>query len=160
MEISAAARKRLETQGYLGMDGASLGRIKYWLRLTPAICMSWTVLGTLLQSPAVLWTFVALALGGAILPVNPFDSFYHYALRHLFKSPRLPRFPAPRRFSCLLAATMVSVSAWSVQSGFFMPAYIIGAIALLVGLLQVSMGICIPAIIYGLIFRKPLTCSV
>jgi hypothetical protein len=80
-------RKRLENQGYFDIDNASLARIKYWLRLTPAICSFWVLLGTLLHSPVILWTFVPVAFLGAFLPGNPFDMIYNYGFRYLFKGP-------------------------------------------------------------------------
>lgn len=159
-EISITERKRLEAQGYLGFDDHFLSRIHYWLRITPALCVLWALAGTFMRSPFVLWAFVLFALLGAFLPRHPFDVFYNYGLRYLLKGPRIPRFPKPRRFSCLLAATMLTISALAFQSGFFMPGYIIGGAVLLTGILQVSRGICLPSIIYGLIFGKPGTCTV
>ena len=54
-DAAATARRRIEAQGFLGLDDATLARINYWLRLSPAICMVWAAVGTALGSAPVLW---------------------------------------------------------------------------------------------------------
>jgi hypothetical protein len=51
--ISMTARRRIEAQGFVGLDDNSLSQINYWLRLAPANCMIWTAMGTALASPAI-----------------------------------------------------------------------------------------------------------
>jgi hypothetical protein len=50
------ARARIEAHGFLGLDDQTVHQINYWLRLSPAICMVWTAIGTALQSTTVLIT--------------------------------------------------------------------------------------------------------
>jgi hypothetical protein len=64
--------------------------MNYPLRLSPAICMVWTAVGTALASPTILWALAPFAALGAILPGYPFDVLYNYGLRHLLGTPRLP----------------------------------------------------------------------
>lgn len=159
MKISIETRKRIEAQGYLGLDDHSLGRIRYAIRVTPALCMIWALTGILIQSSPMLWVFVPFAILSAFLPVHPFDALYNYGLRYLVTGPRLPRFPKPRRFSCLIAAAMVSGAAAVVQTGNLTGQYIIGSIILLVGLMQLLRGLCVPSMIYGWLFGKPASCD-
>ena len=80
-------RKRLETQGFLGLDDRSLAEINYWLRLSPAICMLWAAVGTALNSASLLWALVPFALLGAILPGHPFDVVYTTGSATWFMAP-------------------------------------------------------------------------
>ncbi len=41
--ISITTRRRIEAQGFVGLDDDTLAQINYWLRLAPAICMIWTM---------------------------------------------------------------------------------------------------------------------
>src|SRR5688500_9175143 len=106
-KLSMTARHRIEAQGFVGLDDQTASQINHWLRLSPAICMLWTAVGTALQSAAVLWWLVPFAALGAILPGHPFDLLYTYGVRHLVRGPRLPRYPLPRRLACLLATIML-----------------------------------------------------
>ena len=66
-------RRRIEAQGFLGLDDRTVNQINYWLRLSPAICMIWTAVGTALESAPVLWALAPFAFLGALLPGHPFD---------------------------------------------------------------------------------------
>ena len=81
--VTAVDRRRVEAQGFLGLDDRQIGQIKYWLRLSPAICMTWTACGTVLQSAPVLWALAPFALLGALLPGHPFDLLYTFGIRRL-----------------------------------------------------------------------------
>jgi hypothetical protein len=95
-EIPVTTRNRIEAQGFLGFDDRTLTQINYWLRLSPAICMVWAAVGTVLSSAFILWALVPFALLGAMLPGHPFDVLYTYGFRYLVHGPRLPRYPLPR----------------------------------------------------------------
>ncbi len=43
--VSPATRNRLEAQGFVGLDDATLADVGPWLRLSPAICMIWAAIG-------------------------------------------------------------------------------------------------------------------
>jgi hypothetical protein len=155
-----SVRSRIEAQGFLNLDDETVARINYWLRLSPTICMIWTAVGTALQSAAVLWALLPFAVLGALLPGHPFDILYTYGLRYLVRGPRLPRYPLPRRFACLLASIMIAAAAWSFQSGSPVMGQIFGWSVVLAALVNVSTGFCIPSFIYGTIFGKPVSCTV
>ena len=158
-QIPATTRNHIEAQGFLGFDDRTLTQINYWLRLSPAICMVWAAIGTALNSASILWALVPFALLGAVLPGHPFDVLYTYGFRYLVHGPRLPRYPLPRRFACLMATIMVAVSAWGFQTGNLVLGHIVGWLLVAAALVNVSTGFCIPSFVYGLIFGKPSACE-
>jgi hypothetical protein len=152
-------RDRIEAQGFLGLDDATARQINHWLRLSPAICMVWTAIGTAVQSAVVLWWLVPFAALGALLRGHPFDVFYTYGFRHLVQGPRLPPYGLPRRFACLIATMMIVGAALAFQTGRPLVGQILGWTLVAAALVNVSTGFCIPSFIYGLVFDKPATCE-
>lgn len=150
-------RRRIEAQGFVGLDDKTLAQLNYWLRLAPVMCMTWTAVGTALASPIILWALVPFAALGALLPGHPFEVIYNYGLRHLFRTEAIPRYRPPRRFACLLATTMLIASAWGFQSGSPAIGYTFGTFLAAAAFVNVSTGFCIPSFIYGLIFGNPAT---
>lgn len=112
-ELSPSVRQRVEAQGFVGLDDQTINHINYWLRLSPAICMTWVAVGTALESTSVLWALAPFAMLGAVLPGHPFDVFYTFGVRPLTSGPAIPRYPLPRRFACLLATIMIVGAAWN-----------------------------------------------
>lgn len=159
-QVSSTTRNRIEAQGFLGFDDKSLAQINYWLRLSPAICMVWTAVGTALESAVILWALVPLALLGGLLPGHPFDVLYNYGLRHMVDGPRLPRYPLPRRFACLIATAILVVAAWGFQTGQPIVGRISGWFLVAAAFVNVTTGFCIPSFIYGLIFGRPSACDI
>ena len=92
-------RENIQAQGFCGLDDKTYAQINYPLRLSPAICMLWTAVGTALASPMILWALTPFAALGAILPGHPFDVLYNYGLRHLTGTPALPGYRARRRLA-------------------------------------------------------------
>jgi len=154
-EISAKIRDRIEAQGFLSLDDRTLKQINYWLRFSPAICMSWTAVGTALASPGVLLALAPFALLGGLLTGHPFDAFYNHGIRHLLRTPHLPRYGRPRRFACLLASTIILAAAAGFYFGYPLIGYGFGIFLVGAAFVNVSTGFCIPSFIYGLLFGKP-----
>ena len=46
MNVTPNMRKRVEAQGFLGLDDRTVDQINYWLRRSPAICMAGVAIGT------------------------------------------------------------------------------------------------------------------
>ena len=107
-QAGTIVRQRIQAQGFCGLDHETYARINYPLRLSPAICMVWTALGTALSSPTILWALAPFAALGAILPGHPFDVLYNHALRRVLGTPALPHYGFRRRFACALATVMIS----------------------------------------------------
>lgn len=121
--------------------------------------MLWAAIGTALGSAELLWARVPFAILGGILPGHPFDLFYTYGFRCLVHGPRLPRYPLPRRFACLLAALMLAGAAAGFQMGTPAVGQAFGWNLVAAAVVNVSTGFCIPSFIYGLIFGKPTSCG-
>ncbi len=158
-EISVTGKARIEAQGFVDLDDRTLAQINYWLRMSPAICMVWVAVGTALSSPTILWSLVPFAALGAILTSPPFDVLYNHGFRYLVHGPRLPRYPLPRRFACLMATVMVAGAAWGFQFGHPLVGRILGWSLVAAAFANVSIGFCIPSFIYGVVFGKPSSCS-
>src|SRR3954462_5870294 len=152
--ISAVARERIEAQGFCGFDDGLLSKINYPLRLAPAMCMMWTLVGIVYGSPTILFALVPFALLGAILPGHPFDVVYNLGLRHLFGTPSLPRYGTRRRLACVAASTALTASALSFLFGITPVGYILAGMVVAGTLLNVTTGICPPAAVAGLLFGK------
>ena len=157
--MNEVIRRRIEAQGFLGLDDQTVGHLNYWLRLSPAICMIWAAIGTALESAPVLWALAPFALLGALLPGHPFDLLYRFGVQPLTSGPSIPRYSLPRRFACLLATVMIVTAAWSFQSGRTFSGQIFGWALVSAALVNVSTGFCIPSFLYGLIFGKPTACN-
>ena len=156
---TATKRNRVEAQGFIGFDDRTVAQINYWLRLSPAICMAWAAMGTALNSAPILWALVPFALLGGMLPGHPFDVLYTYGFRYWVRGPRLPRYPLPRRFACLMATAMLAGSAWGFQTGNLVLGRILGWLLVAAAFVNVTTGFCIPSFVYGLIFGKPSACE-
>jgi hypothetical protein len=147
-------RENIQAQGFCGLDDKTYAQINYPLRLSPAICMVWAGLGTALASPTMLWALMPFAALGAMLPGHPFDVLYNYGLRHLLRTPALPRYGIRRRFACAVATTMIIVAALSFQAGMPIVGQIFGWALVAGTFLNVSTGLCGPALIVRIFFGK------
>jgi len=147
-------QENIQAQGFCGLDDKTYAQINYPLRLSPAICMLWTAVGTALASPMILWALAPFAALGAILPSHPFDVLYNYGLRHLTGTPALPRYGARRRLACALATTLIVMAAWGFQAGMPMAGQIAGWALVTGTFVNVSTGLCGPALIVRIFFGK------
>jgi hypothetical protein len=147
-------RENIQAQGFCGLDDKTYAQINYPLRLSPAICMVWTAVGTALASPMILWTLMPFAALGAILPGHPFDVLYNYGLRHLMGTPALPRYGARRRLACAFATTLIVMAAWGFKAGMPMVGQIAGWALVAGTFANVSTGLCGPALIVRIFFGK------
>ena len=148
-------RRRLEIQGFVGLDDRTLAETGPWLRLAFALCTVLAAIGTVYASPAFLWVLVPIAALAAAFPVHPFDLLYNHGLRHLTGTGPLPKRGAPNRFACGLGAVWLLVTIWAFQSGYTLVGYMLGGALTLVGLLVSTTDICIPSLIYRTIFGFP-----
>ena len=147
-------RENIQAQGFCGLDDKTYAQINYPLRLSPAICMLWTAVGTALASPTILWALAPFAALGAILPGHPFDVLYNYGVRHLMGTPVLPRYGARRRLACAFATTLIVTAALSFQAGLPMAGQIAGWALVGGTFVNVSTGLCGPALIVRMFFGK------
>jgi len=152
MAVSSAIRKRLEMQGFCGLDDATLTTAEPWLRFTPALCAAVVATGTVLAAEWLLFALVPLAALGAVLPVHPFDLIYNLGLRHITGTGPLPPNGAPRRFACGIAAVWITVTAASFAWGPAAAGYVLGSAFTAVATLVATTHFCIPSFIYRTVF--------
>jgi hypothetical protein len=152
--ISTTVRERIQAQGFCGLTDASYAQINYPLRLSPAIMMLWVAVGTVLASAQVLWSLVPFTALGAILTGHPFDVLYNQGLRYLMGTQELPRYGLRRRFAFAVATTMTALAAWAFRAGVPLLGYIVGGAIVASTCLQVTTGICGPAVLASRLFGK------
>ncbi len=155
--ISPTTRRRLEIQGFVGLDDQTLAETGPWLRLAFALCTVLAAIGTILASPVFLWALIPIAALAAAFPVHPFDLLYNHGIRHLTGTGPLPKRGAPSRFACGLGAVWLLVTGWAFQSGYALAGYLLGGALTAVGLLVSTTDVCIPSLIYRSIFGFPPT---
>ena len=156
----ATMRRRVEAQGFVGLDDPTLADVGPWLRLAPAICMTWAAVATITASAAAFWALVPFAALGAILTGHPFDAIYNHGIRHILRKPHLPPYNAPRRFACGVATVWLASAALAFQSGATLLGTILGGSLVLAAAVPTFTDFCIPSFIYGLVFGKPSGCSI
>ena len=152
MTVSAVVRKRLEAQGFCGLDDATLEEVGPWLRWSPALCTACMIAGVLLKSPLVLWGLAATAFLGALLPFHPFDLLYNHGARFLTGTRTLPHQGPQRRFACGIATAWLVATGWAFYSGSPMLGYGLGIPLILVAALVSVTHFCIPSLIYNTLF--------
>jgi len=115
--ISSVTRRRLDIQGFTDVDENLLKQTASWLRFPFTLCTILAALGTVFASPVFLYILTPFAALAAIFPVHPFDLIYNYGVRHLTKTPKLPKRGAPNRFACGLGSVWLIVTALMFQQG-------------------------------------------
>ena len=149
-----ATRKLLELQGFYDVADNDLEQVDFGLRVSPAICLTLVAIATVLGSANMLWALLPLAIMGGTLSSHPFDVVYNHGLRHWIKGPRLPRYPAPRHFACLLASVFIVAEALSFQFGAALAGQVIGGVLTATALVPVATGFCVPSFLYRLVTGK------
>jgi hypothetical protein len=146
-------------QGFVDLDDEALGQVGPWLRLAPAICAVWTAVGTVLASPAVLWSLVPFAVLGAATRGHPFDAIYNHGIRRLLRTPALPPYRAPRRFACAVATVWLTITGLAFAVGWWTVGSVLGAGLVVAALVPTTTDFCIPSFVYGLLFGRPMSCT-
>jgi len=152
MTIDVTVRRRLEAQGFVGLDDAELGELAPWLRWSPSLCTLFMIIGVAMQSPSILWALAVTALLGAILPFHPFDLLYNYGMRFLTGTRPLPHHGPQRRFACGIATAWLVATGWAFHSGSTIVGYALGVPLILVAALVSVTHFCIPSLIYNTLF--------
>lgn len=153
MPVSTTVRRRLEAQGFCGLDDATLEEVGPWLRWSPAFCTLFMVTGVVLESPVILWALAGTAFLGALLPFHPFDLLYNYGARHLTGTRTLPHQGPQRRFACGIATVWLVATGWAFHMGELLTGYLLGVPLILVAALVSITHYCIPSLIYNTLFK-------
>lgn len=154
MSVNVTVRKRLEAQGFIGLDDSVLAEVAPWLRWSPVWCTFFMAAGLIFKSPLLLWGLAGVALLGALLPFHPFDLLFNFGFRHLVGVRALPHHGPQRRFACSIAALWLVATGWAFYEGEDVVGFALGvALIMVAGLVSVS-NICIPSMIYNVLFAR------
>jgi hypothetical protein len=153
--LSCRTLRRLDIQGFDTVEERELAEVAPWLRLAFGFCTVLAAVGTAVASPVILLVLAPIALLAAALPVHPFDLIYNHGIRHLTGTGPLPKRGAPSRFACGVGAVWLLVTAWAFSAGHAVLGYTLGAALTGVALLVSTTDICIPSMIYRLLFGAP-----
>jgi hypothetical protein len=151
--ISPTRRKRLETQGYVGFTDTELNDFKYGIRFAYYSCVSVVIIGLLTTNLKVLSAAMIVAFFGTLPPYHPFDYLYNYLIRHLINKPKIPHRTNQGRFACGIASVWLGGVIFLFYTGLHVWGYIAGGILVSIATLVSTMDICIPSMIYNLMFR-------
>ena len=154
MSVSPTIRRRLEIQGFVGLDDATLAELAPWLEFSPMLCTLLIGLGTVRASAVILGALVPIAVLGAVFPVHPFDVLYNYGVRHLTGTRPLPPNGPPRRFACGLAAVWLTATAWAFGTGAHAVGSILGGVLTAVAAIVSVSHFCLPSLLYTLLFGR------
>lgn len=140
----------LMQQGYCTYSGEKLKSISNGLRFTPLLCMFLAIYGILVLQSAY-WHFAIAALG--ILPfwfpkAHPFDLLYNHAIRHIFKSEKLPANPLPRRIACVMGGLMNVGIGFSFLYQNILLAYVFGVVLIVLQLVVITTHLCVASMMY------------
>jgi hypothetical protein len=91
---------------------------------------------------------------GAILPFHPFDLIYNLGIRHVTKTPVLPRNGAPRRFACAMASVWLLATGALFAADLDIAGYLLGGALVAVATLITVSHICIPSLVYRMLFGR------
>jgi hypothetical protein len=150
--ISQANIKRLITQGYCNYSAKELHDYRLGFRLAYKLCAATVLLGLILNNIIILIIAATIALLGVIPPYHPFDYLYNHAVRYALHKPRIPPRPTQARFACGLAATCLSLTVYFLFNHQTTMEYIFGITVLLSAILVSTTDICIPSMIYKVLF--------
>jgi hypothetical protein len=153
--LTPRTARLLDIQGFDTVHMRELAPAAPWLRLAFGLCALLGGLGTVLASPTILLALALIATLAAASPVHPFDFIYNYGIRHLTGTGPLPRRGVPTRVGCGMGAVLVLVTAWTFSAGHVVVGYALGGALTFVVLLASTTDICIPSMIYRLIFGWP-----
>ena len=130
--LSAFTKNNLNKQGFGKLDEGAKSRYALPLRFTPAVAITFVVIGLALQSPIWLGSMALVALSGALLPSGMLiDLVYNLGVRHLFRAPPLPPTPKPRQFSYVLSTVFLAGSALSFYYGLSVLGFILGGMVVI-----------------------------
>lgn len=121
-------RQRLEVQGFLGLTDNELKTIGPWMRFTPVLNLTFTVIATALSSIPLLVGLAILMAAGAIMPIHPFDALYNDLVRRITRTQRLPKSGVRRRIVFAVGATWLFLTAGAFLFSMSRVGYVLGGL--------------------------------
>jgi len=152
--LSAARLNRLHAQGYTSESNVKLTEMAFGIRFAYRSCVVVLIIAMATKSLAVFSFMLGIALLGIVLPNHPFDYVYNIVLSNWMNKPQLPARSRQLKFACLittiwLAAIIYLMSINNITAGLIMSAILVG-----IALLPSTIDLCIPSLIYNVLFGK------
>ena len=121
-------RHRLEVQGFLGLTDTELKEIGPWMRFTPVLNLTLTVIATALSSVPLLIGTAVLMAASAIMPVHPFDALYNGFVRRITHTQPLPKSGVRRQIVFGIGAAWLLLTMGAFLLGMQVVGYVIGGL--------------------------------
>lgn len=151
-ELSSTRVKRLDVQGFDSVPLSDLAPVAPWLGMAYTLCATLAIIGTVMASVPLLLALAGIAGLAALFPVHPFDLIYNHGIRHIRGTGPLPRRAAQGRFACAIATAFLLTEVWAFTAGWMVTGYVLGGALAAVGLLVGLTDICIPSMVYRVLF--------
>lgn len=156
--VGSRAERLLALQGWRGAELAQARATGVWQRLSPALCMTFTIVGTVLASPAILLALAATAVAGAVRPGHPFDVLYNHGIRHALGRPPIPPSRAARRSACALASVWLVTTALAFALDATTLGIVLGASLAAAAAAFTFAGFCIPSFVFNAVLGQERAC--
>jgi len=140
-------------QGYCDYSDENLSELAFGHRFAYYTCSFIVLIGLILANIPILTSMMIVAFFGFILPNHPFDYIYNYFLSSPMNKPKLPRRAKQAKFACIIATGWLAATIYLFYSGLDIAGYVVGGLLFAVAILVASTDICIPSLIYNLLFR-------
>jgi len=156
LAISGYQRYCLNLQGYSGLSDETKRQIDLAQRFKPAVCAAVAVVALVTQSLPVALLGVLLGYWAAFFPYHPVDVLYRGVLQPLLRAPDLGPDPAPRRFACGMAATLLLIGALGWAAGLTVVGQVFVGMTAIALLALVVADFCSGSFVYWLVVRRRL----
>ena len=154
MAISRYQRYCLNLQGYSQLSDEAKRQIDLAQRFKPAVCSALAFVALFTQSVPFTLLLSLLGYWAALFPNHPIDLIYRGGLQTIFGVPDLGPDPAPRRFACGMAATLLLVGVVAWQVGATVVGTIFVAMTALALLTLVVADFCVGSFFYWLLVQR------
>jgi len=151
--ISKSRIKRIRAQGYFKCTDLEVSELAFGNRFAYILCSIILIIGVSTASIPILSTMLIIAFLGVILPNHPFDYIYNRILSSPMGKPKLPPRSKQLKFACSIATSFLIATVYLFYSEYTSSGYIVGTILITSAVLVSSTDICIPSIVYNIIFK-------
>lgn len=143
----------LRTQGYCNYSDSKLSELAFGNRFAYSVCALFLFIGLVLSNLPILSTLLVISIFGVILRNHPFDYIYNNLLADFLNKPQLLPRSKQLKFACFLSTLWLGTTIYLFSTGLSLMGYIVGSIQFMTAFLVSKMDICIPSIIYNLLFK-------
>jgi hypothetical protein len=151
--ISSRRLYSLRTQGYCNYSDSKLSKLAYGNRFAYYVCSFLLLVGVISSNIPILATMMIVSIFGVILPNHPFDYIYNNVISSALNKPKLPPRSKQLKFACFISSVWLAATIYLFYTGLTTAGYIVGGVQFSIALLVSTTDICIPSLIYNLLFK-------